>query len=179
MLKQPSRRTLKKVVSVNELRRVVARMDQPFSTIVKTQFYTGLRAQAVLNLKKKDIEIKENGEMLIHVREKGDKIITKRITKRLSTEILRWINKRGFGDKVFNLSFQWYSRKLKQSVKEAGVNPEFSTHWTRAMAGREHYDKNKDVLKLKKFFGHKHFDTTMTYVEAWGGEEGEVEREEL
>jgi len=169
---------------VNEKHRIMA--------IIQTM--TGIRAGDVLRLKEGSIvpeEYKEKAVLRLNIDGKGDKqsrvhifdevaqqLIMDYITLNTGVNGYYFIDmgqKRKKQSKIDNeylmvrMNYEWYVTDLKQALELAGVNRnDFATHDFRRCFARNHWEKYKDMEKLKRILNHAEVSTTLRYLKQSG-----------
>jgi len=161
------------------------------SVIVHIIYDTGVRIRSILKLRKKDIEIANNGIYLLF-REKRGKVIRRYITTstynlmkqylklniKKQNDYLFFKEKRITGVELDEEYYKLWSELKNFSRKVFGTGVSF--HWMRRGAGVYIYEKtDKDLIATSEFLGHENPDVTKKYlkIQAQKAEKVILERE--
>jgi len=145
-----------------------------FKPLTKTLFYSGLRIEEALNLRWRDINLK-NDELIVH-NGKGNKSRSVVIFSSLNKCLTKWEKKISSSpeDLVFpspklnctqvKMTRRNVSRIFKKYVRKVNYNDNLCTHSLRHSSATYMLRKGFNVFDVKKMLGHSSIETTLKYV---------------
>lgn len=138
--------------------------------IVKTLYYTALRANEMCSITWKNIILKSNGSAIIELSGKGDKHRSVLIPAHLVEDLLS-IKKEG-SELLFqsresgNLTTRQLQRIVKDVAVKHGLSAEISPNYLRHSHASNALDNGASILLIKNTLGHSSIATTERYLHA-------------
>ena len=163
-IKQLPRKKLEKALSIEEFNKLISGTPEEISFALKIMFWGALRGNEVLSIRRKSIKMVED-RMRISVVGKGKKRITFFLSKKLTKELIPYVNMMCKGKKdakIFTMSYQIFQLKLKKYGKEI-LDKDISTHTVKHTRSQYEFDRNTPLLKVKDILHHSSIKTTLIY----------------
>ncbi len=162
-------KTLPEILTIEEIRRLInSTSNEKHKIIIKLLYGCGLRVSEIINLKKQDINFKEN---LIHIKlAKGKKDRFIRIPFSISEELSAYIKLLGGeilspsnrGGKLTTATIQAI---LKNCAKKAGIKKRVYPHLLRHSFATHLLEQGTDLRLIQKLLGHSDIKTTQIYTQ--------------
>ena len=147
-------------------------INQRDSLIIELLYATGLRVSELVNIKIKDIDIKEK---TIKVLGKGNKERIVIYNNHTSTALKKYLNdgyhkfnKVNNGYLILNkngdkLSERYVRNIINKLVRKAGLNIKISPHTIRHTFATDMLEEGADLVTVKELLGHESLNTTSIY----------------
>lgn len=126
--------------------------------LISVALATGGRANEILALTKKDLNVQNRSVFLLGLKGSFDRSIP--IKKPLFDDLLRY-SQTLIGDKLFDISYP----RLVQIWNVWTPNPEKTFHCLRHTAALRVYRKTKDIRLLQLFLGHANIQNSIIYMD--------------
>lgn len=142
-------------------------LNRQHKLILKIYYSSGLRLSEAINLRKKDIDYKEN---ILWVRGgKGGKDRLSIISKSLCTELLEFVKFKSDDDFIFvnkkgePLSPRSVQLIIEKAKKKAGISKDVHVHTLRHSFATHLLEAGTDIRKIQELLGHSDLSTTQIY----------------
>ena len=147
-------------------------LNQRDKLIIELLYATGLRVSELVNIKIKDMDIKEK---IIKVLGKGSKeriVIYNNHTSEALNKYLNdgynELNKKNSGYLIINkngdkLSERYVRNIINKLVRKAGLNIKISPHTIRHTFATDMLEEGADLVTVKELLGHESLNTTSIY----------------
>lgn len=147
-------------------------INQRDSLIIELLYATGLRVSELVNIKIKDIDMKE---MVIKVLGKGNKERIVLYNNHTSDALKKYLdagyhdfNKKNSGYLILNkdgdkLSERYIRKIIDKLVRKAGLNLKVSPHTIRHTFATDMLEEGADLVTVKELLGHESLNTTSIY----------------
>lgn len=172
---KPARRCKRKDVHFSVIRRMASKTtDGEVALLVMLMYETSCRVSAILNLKKKDVIIDENGETSITVTEKRQQTRTIFILNPVTAAFLKDFTEKTEGDPSTPLFSRNYYKLWSDLKKVAKItmndeeSKDFSSHWFRTSRAVHLFRKGYSIFEVQRILGHTSIESTAVYLKATG-----------
>jgi integrase/recombinase XerD len=131
--------------------------------LLKFLYYTGMRVNEVINIKKEDINFKES---VIRIRSEISKTRTEAmqpIPKLFLDDLKRYVEYKQNEDKLFPLTKQRVWQLVKHYTLKAKINKNIHPHTFRHTYGTHLYERTNDLGKVQELLRHQSLATTGIY----------------
>lgn len=142
-------------------------LNRQHKLILKIYYSSGLRLSEAINLRKKDIDFKEN---VLWVRGgKGGKDRLSIISKSLCVELLEFVKFKSDDDFIFvnkkgePLSSRSVQLIIEKAKKKAGISKDVHVHTLRHSFATHLLEAGVDIRKIQELLGHSDLSTTQIY----------------
>lgn len=147
-------------------------IEQRDSLIIELLYATGLRVSELVNIKIKDIDIKER---VIKVLGKGSKERIVIYNNHTSKALQKYLNdgyhdfnKKNTGYLILNkngdkLSDRYIRNIIDKKIRKAGINTKISPHTLRHTFATDMLEQGADLVTVKELLGHESLNTTSIY----------------
>jgi len=131
--------------------------------ILKFLYYTGMRVNEAIQVRKKDINFKEK---VIRIRSETTK--TRResmqpIPKPLVDTLMIWTQRLGDEDRLIPLTKQRVWQIVKKASKKAGIDKNVHPHTFRHSFATQIYEETNDLGKVQELLRHDSLSSTGIY----------------
>jgi integrase len=162
-------------LTVEEQKRLIELLPEPYRMIALLQYVTGARANDVLGIKKRAVEeVKDTPGIGLKIKllTKGGKMRDVWLPENHAFYIADFISAStavypflGTNDLTIDRLDLIYGRYRKELIRAAQtVNPKFRTHDFRRNFVNDTYEKTRDMRKVSSIVGHADPSTTMKYI---------------
>jgi integrase/recombinase XerD len=156
--------------------------------IMMVLYDTGMRISPVINLKVRKVREDEKGTY-IEGREKGGKLVKRYVDAQTAEMLKEMLKNKHSNDYVFRKKVgkrweTWWEcyyrlwKELKVESRKFLGDFGISFHWVRTSRAKELYRKYRDLIKVKRFLGHKSITTTARYIDEGEFESSDIIKEE-
>ncbi len=162
-------KTLPDILTIEEVRKIIkATTNIKHSLIIKLLYGCGLRGSEIVNLKKEDVNFKEDLIKINLSKGKKDRFIKipasikdelKSYLKLKSDEILFSSNRGG------KLSIKTIQKIVQNSAKKAGIKKRVYPHLLRHSFATHLLEQGTDLRIIQKLLGHSDIKTTQVYTQ--------------
>jgi len=136
-------------------------------TFINFVYYTGLRKEEILKLKRADIDLKAN-PCVITIIGKGNKerrvYFSDKYSPQLKKKLKNYFAAEPEQNNAFNLTIgkiNYFFRKMNKYLKDRGITP----HLFRHSFGKYMESKGVPLTQISKLYGHSSLATTMIYLD--------------
>jgi len=134
------------------------RDGQSVENLLRFMFFTGLRPEELITLKKSDIDFEKKN---ILVNGKGDK------DRLIPFELNNWVEPfltRQSDGIIFNMTYETLRNKFGKIKRELNLNYEVTPYIMRRSFAKHCLSKGLDISFIQMLLGHEDIETTMIYV---------------
>lgn len=162
-------------ISNLEQMKIVSNIEnETYRMVALIQYLTGARAGDVLRFSFKDMEVNDDGSLLLRFKDsKGKRVLTGFIPKKYAGKIKYFIETCGrkysflLGEsdsfrKLTDNNYRYYYEDVKFSARKVGY-PDFATHDFRRNFSEDVFNKTKDPRVAQLLLGHSKLETTLKY----------------
>lgn len=135
-----------------------------FNAIFYFMFYTAIRKDEVVRLKRSDVDLKENSA-IVRVPTKGKKERWVFFPKKVGVLLKKYFDRESEIDNAFNLTVFKIENYMTYLSKFSPKDRKVTLHTFRRSCAQMLYEKGWDILKIKEFLGHSSLQTTLRYIE--------------
>jgi len=133
--------------------------------ILQLLYSSGLRVSEIVNLKKTDLDFKENIGWVREGKGKKDRIFI--ISNKLSTKLEKFSDKNKEWNYLFSMKKPLTTRNLQKIVKyagkKAGIEKNIHPHALRHSFATHLLENGTDIRKIQVLLGHSSLTTTQIY----------------
>lgn len=128
--------------------------------ITELLFFTGLRLKELVNLKRKDFDLKQKRITIRNTKNKLDRVVP--ITDPLVKEIKSYFNIEPEGKNAFNINRGWVIYTF--TAINSALNMNLSAHAMRRSFAKHLDKKGIKLTHIQMLLGHSHLETTIHYI---------------
>ncbi|MGB9664178.1 MAG: site-specific tyrosine recombinase/integron integrase [Ignavibacteria bacterium] len=134
--------------------------------LLETLYSTGMRVSELCNLKKSDVDIKNQ---FIRVRGKGNKVRLIPLTERLKNNLAVLMEDKNSNDYLFKtkrgvkLYPEYIERLVKKYLSDISEDGKVYPHLIRHTFATHLLNRGADIRTIKELLGHESLDTTSIY----------------
>ncbi|MFH1425795.1 MAG: site-specific tyrosine recombinase/integron integrase [archaeon] len=160
-------RKLPEVLNKEEVRKLIEATDTVKSRLIVSLLYsTGLRVSELVNLKKRDIDIKENTGWVRQGKGSKDRLFM--MSKDLTDELRGYLERKGKDyEFVFSKSKPLTTRNIQKILKgaknRAGIDKKATPHSLRHSFATHLLEGGTDIRTIQTMLGHASLSTTQVY----------------
>lgn len=129
--------------------------------ILKFLFFTGLRSEEILTLKRENIDLDNRTILIKNTKGKVDRVV--KFTSKLQKIIQSYFNTEPENGNAFNISQAYIKWTLKRISKELGLKKNITPHALRHGFAKHCLRQGMGIERLQKLLGHSDLKTTMIY----------------
>lgn len=129
--------------------------------IMRFMFFTGLRLQEILNLKRTDFDLEKREIVIRNTKGKKDRIV--KFTKKIGALVQSQFNVEPEETNAFNISREWINYLFRKINKDLKYKKHLSPHIARHAFAKHCLKKGLGIERLQKLMGHADLKTTMIY----------------
>lgn len=134
-----------------------------YLTLFKFMFYTGLRLQEIVNLKRQDILFDKDIIGIQKTKTYQARQIP--IYPKLKKDIHWYFNLEKEKKNCFNTSRDDINYMFQQMNQQINIQPKLHAHMMRRSCAIWYYEKTKDLIMVQRILGHVDIKTTMIYLD--------------
>ncbi|MBI2575286.1 tyrosine-type recombinase/integrase [Candidatus Woesearchaeota archaeon] len=161
-------RKLPAVLTKEEVKKLIESAQTKKSRLILEMLYSsGLRLSECLNMKAKDMEIKEKIGWVRHGKGGKDRPII--LAEHLIEDIEQYLSKKEPEDCLFTnkegrqLSARNVQKIVKTAARRAGISKKVSPHTLRHSFATHLLDSGTDLRRIQELLGHSNLQTTQIY----------------
>jgi len=166
------RKILSKQLSFQQIKTLVnSAPTKTLKLIMMLRYETAARINALLNLRKRDIVVSENGDVKIILKEKGGYIRTIFLSESTGKFLLDFVKNKKFDDFIFKSKWKskyWWFLYQEQRLARKYLGINISTHWFRHSRIMHLFEAGYDMQEIQRITGHKSLDSLRRYLEESG-----------
>ena len=129
----------------------------------KFLFYTGLRREELINLKREDIDLKELTVTIRNTKGKEDRNV--HFPPQIVSELRSLFNLENENQNAFNIGTYQLDNYMMKINKQKIMDKKFHPHLFRHSCAKHLLREGVDVSVVQKILGHKDIETTLLYVD--------------
>lgn len=156
------------VLSRNEIERIIDSIENTkHKLLVSLSYGAGLRVSEVINLKIKDVDLKE---LTLHIKgAKGNKDRISMISEKICSDLKKIIALKNTSDYLFEsnrggkLDERSAQKVFKNALKKAGIKKEATFHSLRHSFATHLLENGVNVRYVQELLGHANIRTTQIY----------------
>lgn len=142
---------------VEHLEALIERNDCRDSILIALGLYTGGRAQEILNIRKKDLNVYDRSVLIHGLKNSRNREIP--LSKKIFSRLLKQAENKGDEDLIFDISYERLNQ-IWQVYRPASKKTFHSLRHTFAL---NLYKRCKDIRLVQTAMGHKSINSTMIY----------------
>ncbi len=164
--KRPVDHTNERILSENEMRRLVAGAGSfRDKTWIRFLYVTQLRVSEAVNVRPRDIRRTGQGRYMVTVVGKGNKVRTTEITPEVMQDIIRLAGSRPALDKlIWKFGARQGNNIIYEAAERGGLRRRPSCHWMRHSGATHALDHGADLTVIQEGLGHARLETTRKYL---------------
>lgn len=167
--RQKDRKVTNKGLTLDEVKALISKLPADAAMAARMQFETAARAAEVLNIRKPDCRLTDDGYLDISITAKGNrKDIVVISDTDLVVAIMKTLARKPSNAKLFNFSYEWYKQRIKAAGIIALKRDNITTHWLRHSRALMIYYATHDPLQVKEALRHQKLENTYQYLKSCG-----------